>query len=151
MDFKTTRSVRIRVNALGNRVIGEINVPPPHFRVSDYLNSHEDFLPVTGEGGEHLIAKNAISYLVALEEGEDKGSRPSQGAFHPVTITLREHIGTLSGELFIPEGSSLQAALNRARRFIKARNVRFVDSPETYGFLAIGKQELVMVRETAGR
>lgn len=147
MDFSRKRSVKVRVNALGTRVIGTIDVPPPHFRVSDYLNSHDDFLVVRQEGAENLIAKDAISYLEALEEGEDAGSRPSSGGFHPVTIVLREHIGTLNGEMFIPEGLNLPAALNRARRFIKVRNVSFTDSREKYDFLAVSKQEIVMIRD----
>lgn len=146
MDFKQTRKVRVRVNALGTRLIGAISVPPPHFRVSDYLNSHEEFLLVDQDGIEILVAKDAISYLEALEEGSDKGSRPSKGDFQPVTAVLRERIGTLAGEIFIPDGSTLQAALNRSRRFIKLRNVRFVNLPEHYNFLAIGKNALVSIR-----
>jgi hypothetical protein len=146
LDFKQTRKVRVRANALGTRLTGTISVPPPHFRVSDYINSHEDFLMVDQEGIEILVAKDAISYLEALEEGIDKGSRPSKGGFQPVTAVLRERIGTLEGEMFIADGATLQAALNRSRRFIKLRNVRFVNLPEQYEFLAIGKNALVSIR-----
>lgn len=146
MDFSQRRSVRVRVNALGTRVVGTIEVPPPHFRVSDYLNSHRDFLLVIQDGGENLIAKDAISYLEALEEGEDAGSRPSSGEFLPVAIVLREHIGTIRGEIFLPDGTDLSAALDRARRFIKVRNATFEESHEKYGFLAVSKQEIVMIR-----
>jgi hypothetical protein len=148
MDFSQRRSVKVRVNALGTRVVGTMEVPPPHFRVSDYLNSHRDFLLVRQEGTEHLIAKDAISYLEALEEGEDTGSRPSNGHFLPVTIVLREHIGTLKGEIFLPEGTDLPAALDKARRFIKVRGVTFAESHETYDFLAVSKQEIVMIRSS---
>ena len=146
MDFNERRSVKVRVNALGTRVVGTMDVPPPHFRVSDYLNSHKDFLLVRQDDSESLIAKDAISYLEALEEGEDAGSRPSSGEFLKVTVILREHIGTLNGEIFIPEGGDLAAALDRARRFIKVRGVTFAESKERYEFLAISKQEIVMIR-----
>ena len=137
---KKSRFVKVRVNASGRRIIGIIVVPPPHFRVSDYLNSHDDFLLVKQE-------KAAISYLEALEEGEDSGSRPKSGAFHPVTITMKNHAGTIEGELFIPEGDSLVGTLNRIRRFVNLRKVEFVNSPERYDFLAVCKEGIILVQE----
>ena len=143
--------VKVRINASGKRIIGIISVPPPHFRVSDYLNSHDDFLRIKQEKTEIIVAKDAISYLEALEEGEDTGSRPRSGQFHKVTVTLKHQAGTLKGEFFVPEDSTLQISLNKIRRFVNLRGVKFVSSPEHYGFLAVGKQEIIMLQETTGQ
>lgn len=140
--------IKVRVNASGKRLIGIISIPPPHFRVSDYLNSHDDFLRIKQEKTEIIVAKDAISYLEALEEGEDTGSRPRSGQFHKVTVTLKHQAGTLKGELFVPEDSTLQISLNKVRRFVNLRGVKFVSSPEHYDFLAVGKQEIIMFQES---
>lgn len=139
--------IKARINASGKRIIGIIAIPPPHFRVSDYLNSHDDFLRVKQEQTEIVVAKDAISYLEALEEGKDTGSRPRSGTFHEVTVTLKNQAGTLKGEVFVPEDSTLKTALNKVRRFVNLRHVKFVSSPEHYDFLAIGKQEIIMIQE----
>jgi hypothetical protein len=148
MDTQRKKFVKVRVNASGKRIIGILAIPPPHFRVSDYLNSHDDFLRVKQEKSEIIVAKDAISYLEALEEGEDDGSRPRSGEFHVVTVTLKNHAGTLKGKVFVPRDGTLQASLNKVRRFVNLRDVRFVSSPEQYGFLAVGKQEVIMIQET---
>ena len=140
--------IKVRVNASGKRIIGIVSIPPPHFRISDYLNSHDDFLRIKQEKAEIVVAKDAISYLEALEEGADAGSRPRSGQFHRVTVTLKNQAGTLSGEIFVPEGSTLKVALNKVRRFVNFREVKFVSSPEHYSFLAVGKQEIIMLQET---
>ena len=147
MDPARKRFVKVRVNASGKRLIGIVAIPPPHFRISDYLNSHQDFLRVRQEKLDLFIAKETISYLEALEEGSDSGSRPRSGSFRKVTVSLRSHAGTLRGEVFISEGADLASSLQKARRFINVRDVRFVDSPERYDFLALGKAEIVMVQE----
>jgi hypothetical protein len=146
-DGMETKFIKVRVNASGKRLIGIISIPPPHFRVSDYLNSHDDFLRIKQEKTEMVVAKDAISYLEALEEGEDAGSRPRSGQFHKVTVTLKHQAGTLRGEFFVPENSTLKASLNKIRRFVNLREVKFVSSPEHYGFLAVGKQEIIMIQE----
>jgi len=149
MDIQGKKFIKVRVNASGKRIIGILAIPPPHFRVSDYLNSHDDFIRVKQEKSEIIIAKDAISYLEALQEGEDTGSRPRSGDFHTVTVTLKNHAGTLEGEVFVPQESTLQASLNKLRRFVNLRDVHFVNSPERYGFLAVGKQEIIMIQETS--
>jgi hypothetical protein len=149
MDFKEKRFVKVRVNASGRRLIGIIVIPPPHFRISDFLNSHDEFLLVKQEKTDTVLEKNAVSYLEALEEGQDSGSRPAKGSFHRVVVTLKNHVGSLEGELFIPEGSNLLGTLNKLRRFVNLRNVSFVNTPEKYEFLAIGKQEIIMIQEAA--
>jgi len=144
---KQKKIVKVRVNASGKRIIGIISVPPPHFRVSDYLNSHDEFLLVKQDKTDIALLKDSISYIEALEEGDDTGSRPKNGSFHPVTVTLRNHAGTVEGELFVPDGSNLIGTLNRIRRFINLKKVHFVNSPERYAFLAIGKQEIIQIQE----
>ena len=62
-------------------------------------------------------------------------------------MTLKHQAGTLRGEFFVPENSTLKAALNKIRRFVNLREVKFVSSPEHYGFLAVGKQEIIMIQE----
>lgn len=146
-----TKFIKVRINASGKRIIGIVAIPPPHFRVSDYLNSHDDFLRVKQEGAEIVVAKDAISYLEALEEGEDTGSRPRSGEFRKVTVTLKNQAGTLRGEVFVPEDSTLQVSLNKIRRFVNLRHVRFISSPEHYDFLAVGKQEVIMIQESTER
>ena len=64
-----------------------------------------------------------------------------QGAFQAVTVTLREASVTLVGELFVPQPGTTMDVFNDARRFINLRNVRFRDSVEAYGFLAVGKAQ----------
>lgn len=147
MDLGQKKLVRVRVNASGKRIIGIVGIPPPHFRVSDYLNSHEDFLRVRQEKTDLLVSKDAISYLEALEEGTDAGSRPRNGSFRRVTVALRNHAGTLKGEVFTPDGLDLGGAIQKARRFVNVRHVRFVNSAEKYDFLALGKPEIVMIQE----
>lgn len=146
---KKKKFVKVRVNASGRRIIGIIVVPPPHFRVSDYLNSHDDFLLVKQEKTDMVLEKAAISYLEALEEGEDTGSRPKSGSFHTVTITMKNHAGTIQGELFIAEGDTLVGTLNKTRRFVNLRKVEFVSSPERYDFLAVGKEGIILVQEVS--
>jgi hypothetical protein len=146
---KKKKFVKVRVNASGRRIIGIVVIPPPHFRVSDYLNSHDDFLLVKQEKIDMVLEKAAISYLEALEEGEDTGSRPKSGSFHTVTITMKNHAGTIKGELFIAEGDTLVGTLNKIRRFVNLRKVEFISSPERYDFLAVGKQGIILVQEVA--
>lgn len=146
---KAKKFVKVRVNASGRRIIGIIVVPPPHFRVSDYFNSHDDFLLVKQEKTDMVLQKAAISYLEALEEGKDTGSRPKSGSFHTVTITMMNHAGTIKGELFVAEGDTLVGTLNKTRRFVNLRKVEFVSSPERYDFLAVGKQGIILVQEVS--
>lgn len=147
MDASAKKYVKVRINAAGKRIIGILAIPPPYSRVSDFLNSHDDFLLIKQEHDAFAIAKDAISYLEALSEGKDTGSRPTTGTFHSVTAALKDRTGTLDGEMFVPEGADLMSTLGKIRRFINLRNVNFVDSPEHYDFLAIGKQELIFIRE----
>lgn len=151
MEKTGKRFVKVRLNASGKRIIGIVAVPPPHFRVSDYLNSHEDFLRIGVEDSGFFVPKGSISYLEALEEGSDAGSRPKRGSFHQVTVTLGNHAGTFSGEVFVPEESDLAATLARVRRFLSVRNVRFSSTVERYGFLAVGKTAIICIQEGRGR
>ena len=147
MDFKQKKFVKVRINASGKRAIGIVGIPPPHFRISDFLNSHNEFLCVKLEKSDTFIPKDAISYLEALEEGEDAGSRPRSGEFRQVTVTLKNHGGSFRGEIFVPDGTELATVLSKVRRFINFRNVRFASSPEHYGFIAVGRLEIVMIQE----
>ncbi len=68
-----------------------------------------------------------------------KMSIAPKGMFHPVTIVFSLPAVTLPGELFVPAQTHLVDVLNDSRRFLSVRNTTFIDSPETYSFLAVGK------------
>ena len=48
---------------------------------------------------------------------------------------------TIFGELFVPQLGTVMDVFNDGRRFVNLRNVRFRDSVEAYGFLAVGKAQ----------
>ena len=55
---------------------------------------------------------------------------------------------TIEGELFVLRPGTVMDVFNDARRFINLRNVRFRDSVESYGFLAVGKAQAHLIELT---
>jgi len=148
-----TRTVRVRVNAAGERVVGEYDLPPdPSYRFSDVLNEPRAFfkihrlLSATGmQTGESLaIRKDAVCYIEALEEPTTP-QRAFEGDFHRVTMTFCNGTEALEGEVFTPASSDVMDILNDPRPFISVRHVCFVDSKVTHAFLAVGKKQVGML------
>ena len=149
MTAEDTKIVRVRLNVSGKRLIGYVPLPPGGFsRFSDVLNGSEPYILIRdqegpqapGQGLSQAVLKDSISYVEALAEpGFQRKSR--QGAFQTVTLSLRDTAVTLVGELFVPTPGTAMAVCNDARRFINLRNVRFRNSVEAYGFLAVGKAQ----------
>ena len=149
MAAEDTRIVRARVNVSGTRLIGYVPLPPGEFsRFSDVLNGSEPYIlirdqeapPEPGKGLSRAILKDAISYVEALVEPGFQRKSP-QGAFRAITLSLAEPAVTIFGELFVPQLGTVMDVFNDGRRFVNLRNVRFRDSVEAYGFLAVGKAQ----------
>ena len=149
MTTDKTRVVRVRLNVSGKRLIGYVPLPPGEFsRFSDVLNNAEPYILIrddqepgaAGTGLSRAILKDSISYVEALVEPGFQRKSP-QGAFRTVTLGLSDTAVTLVGELFVPRAGTVIDVCNDARRFINLRNVRFRDSVEAYGFLAVGKAQ----------
>ena len=154
MQPEDNRIVKVRVNASGKRAIGYVDLPAEHQRISDILNGPEDYLMLrqeerplpSDERGIVAIFNEAISYVEALEEPERSKSLRREGKFHPVTAELKEPAVTIQAELFVPENGTIRAVLNGPRRFINLRNVRFINSIEKYGYLAVGKKQIIHLK-----
>ena len=77
------------------------------------------------------------------------------GTFRAVTAEFKEPAVAVEGELFVADGGDIMGVVNDSRRFISLRDVRFLALPEppghdraveTYGYLAIGKQQAHLIR-----
>jgi hypothetical protein len=119
------------------------------------LNSAEPYIlirdqeqaPEPGKGTSRAILKDSISYVEALVEPGFQRQSP-QGGFQSITLSLAEPAVTIEGELFVLRPGTVMDVFNDARRFINLRNVRFRDSVEAYGFLAVGKAQAHLIELT---
>ncbi len=141
------RLVKLRVNASGTRLIGHVALLQHENRISDRLNDPEALLLLdTVESGDYgaqcvAISKDAVSYVVALEEPDLLHNVRRSGAFQWVTVELIQPNSRLTGELFVPNGFKVTDCLNDDRRFVNLKNVAFDESAERYEFLALGKRQ----------
>ena len=142
------RSVRIRTNVSGERLIGVVDLPSePGSRLSDLLNAPEPFLHVqlVDDTAAVAIRKTSISYIEALEEPPMSGHVPL-GTFHSVVAEFSPPVQPLRGELFVAATANLLDVLNDPRPFVNLRNVVVIDSFEHYKFLAVGKHQTRLLR-----
>ena len=150
------RVVKLRVNAAGNRRIGEIRLRPQQSRASDMLNEPEEFLALydevseDGPLSESLLNKNTISYIEVVNEPVKTSQVVSSGGFRLVTVHLSNPALILDGELFVPRGFAVEAVLNDSRPFLNLRKVSIRNSTEAYSYLAIGKRQLIAVDVLGG-
>ena len=155
MTSHSERLVKIRVNASGKRLVGCLRLPEHTPRTSDLLNGPEPFLEILPDeyavlGGEgkhrHAVAKHAVSYVEALEEPARRPQQPNGGVFCPVVAELHEPETQVLAEVFVPEGLTLLDVLNDQRPFVSLRNVHFSNFVERYSFLAVGKNQLILLK-----
>ena len=150
----TERLVKVRINASGKRLVGCLRLPDQEGRTSDLLNDPEPFLVVLPDEyailGEcktsHAVAKHAISYVEALEEPTRRAQKPGEGAFCSVVAELHEPEVQVIAEVFVPEGLTVIDVLNDPRPFMSLRNVHFSNFVERYDFLAVGKNQLILLK-----
>ena len=149
-----TAVVKVRINASGKRLIGSLELPPGIERVSDVLNSQGPCVLLTsldaafkaGKPATHIIFKDSITYVEALEEPKPHTTSPHGGTFMPVVGEIREpQAQQIIAEIFIPIGMTLFEVLNDPRPFISMRNVHFSNFVERYPFLAVCKRQLIVV------
>ncbi|MDF1551835.1 MAG: hypothetical protein P1P84_02175 [Deferrisomatales bacterium] len=149
------RLVKVRINASGKRLVGCLRLPAQGGRTSDLLNGPEPFLVVLPDEyailgkckASHGVAKHAISYVEALEEPSGSAfQKPDGGRFVSVVAELHEPQTQVLAEVFVPEGQTVMDVLNDPRPFISMRNVHFSNFVERYGFLAVGKNQLVLLK-----
>ena len=149
-DKEDKKVVRVRVNVSGKRLIGYVPLPPGEFsRFSDVLNGAGPYILIRDleappTGLSQAVLKDAISYVETLVEPGFQRKTP-QGGFEAITLSLGEPAVTLSGELFVQQPGNVMDVFNDGRRFMNLRNVRFRDSVEAYGFLAVGKAQGHMI------
>ena len=142
-----SRIVKVRVDASGRRWVGYVELAVGNDRISDDLNNAAPFLfgrsdePSGDIGEQWAVHKDAVSYVVALEEPARPASLRSRGKFHRVTVELVQPATTLVAELFVPSGSTAKAVLNASPRFINLRNVSFSDDPQVFEYLALGRNQ----------
>lgn len=146
MDAGETKFVKVRVNASGRRIIGIVVYDTLYARFSDFLNSIDPFLVLKQEHGVLAVQKDAISYLESLEEQGTSRHAPTPGEFRRVELELHEHEGSLAGEIFFPEGTTLVDVLNDERRFLSLREISFSHSVERYHYLAVAKKAVVVLK-----
>ena len=154
MGDKTERLVKVRINASGRRLVGCLRLPDEAGRTSDLLNGPEPFLVVLPDEyailGEsktsHAVAKHAISYVEALEEPRGPTQKPDGGAFCSVVAELHEPETQMIAEVFVPDGQTVMDVLNAPRPFLSMRNVHFSNFVERYDFLAVAKNQLIVVK-----
>jgi hypothetical protein len=139
--------VRIRVNAVGGRHIGYVHLPPEHHRFSDILNDGSRFLLMHDavEGNCRAILKEAVSYAEAIEEPARPPWSGTPGAFRKIGIILSRPRTSLSAEVFVASGLRIMDVLNDDRPFCNLRDAVFQKSVERYGFLALGKRQILSV------
>lgn len=140
--------VKVRINAAGKRTIGWVQLPQDVHRVSDVLNGLQSFLELQDEFApetREMIAKEAVSYVEAVEEPPLSERHKQHGTFHPVVVELAAPEVTLEAELFVADHRTPANVLNDTRPFINLRNVKFRGSDEHYGFLAVGKKQIIAV------
>lgn len=150
MAAADSRILRVRVSASEKRLIGYVDLPADlSARFSDLLNGPEAYIVIRqkasddstpDEGKAQAILKDSIRYIEALEEPTVQ-KRALPGMFHTVTAELKEPTVVIEGELFVADGSDIMDVINDPRRFISLRNVRVLDSVETYLYLAVGKKQ----------
>ena len=142
-----SKAVKVRIDASGRRLVGYVDLAVGEDRISDRLNNTDPFLFVrsdetSGDMERHwAIHKDAVSYVVALEEPSRPGALRNRGKFHRVTIELIRPATTVLAELFVPHGSTAEAVLNDSQRFINLRNVSLGDGPEVYQYLALARNQ----------
>ena len=145
---EATRTVHLRINVGGRRVIGFVDLPPAvTARSSGILNDTDRYLTVhldaPSDAGERVtiaVNKEAISYVEVVGEPTAK-SWVIPGTFCPVVIELHQPDMMVRGELFVLADTEVVAVLNDDRRFMSVRNAQVVGSQEAYAFLAIGKAQ----------
>ena len=150
------RFVKVRINAFGRRLIGCVELSEEKRRVSDLLNDsspcllllpHEPLGTARDNDGTQVIFKDAITYLEAVEEPKAGPAHRASGEFRSVVAEIRElEPQQLLAEIFIPSGQTLLEVLSDERPFISLRNVHFTNFVERYGFLAVGKNQLILVK-----
>lgn len=155
-DRGARRFVKVRINAFGRRLIGCVELSVGHQRVSDLLNAppacllllpHEPLGTARDNDGAQVVFKDAITYVEAVEEPKAGAGMQAPGEFRSVVAELREREPQqLLAEIFLPAGQTLMDVVSDERPFISLRNVHFTNFVERYGFLAVGKNQLILLR-----
>jgi len=146
--------IRVRMNVSGKRIIGYVDLPAAYDRTSDMLSGPDLFILVRPErnlselkaDSSHLIQKEAISYVEALEEPKHSETSLLQGRFQPVIAELKEPTVHIKAEIFVPQGSSVLSVLNDKRSFINLCKVHFENSVEQYNYLGVGKKQIIQLK-----
>ena len=146
--------IRVRMNVSGKRIIGYVDLPAAYDRTSDMLSGPDLFILVRPEknlaavkaDSFHIIQKEAISYVEALEEPKHSETSLLQGRFQPVIAELKEPTVHIKAEIFVPQGSSVLSVLNDKRSFINLCKVRFENSVEQYHYLGVGKKQIILLK-----
>ncbi|MBI5441365.1 MAG: hypothetical protein HY900_09165, partial [Deltaproteobacteria bacterium] len=145
MTTEQRRVVKVRINASGRRVIGCIELAKGDRRVSDVLNGpgpcillspDDPAVACREEEGSHVIFKDAISYLEAVEEPRPGLRAASPGEFRPVIAELRNpEPQQIIAEVFVPEGQCLLDVFSDPRPFLNLRNVPADEADEVRDLL----------------
>ena len=144
-DAGAGRSLRVRVNVGGQRIVGWVDLPETRLsRCSDVLNDADPYLTVRrdvepGHGADTTaVNKASISYVeVANDQTARRWVIP--GTFQPVVIEVSTPEVVFRGELFVLADTTVVDVLNDGRRFISLRNAQLNGGHEPYEYLGVGK------------